>query len=120
MKKEVKELDKVIVTNLNELKQALIPFQSDTTIKKLLLEGMDMAKRQAEFTKTRDVNKDEFGGYFPAKPASGLHYLWVDTLIERRLGGKRDGTKITWKLPEGDFAFDPWTTQLEQINADSH
>lgn len=37
---------------------------------------------------------------------------WVDTIIERRLGGKRDGLRIRWDLPDGIYFFDPFTGKL--------
>lgn len=115
--KKVKELEKVSVKTYGELQQALVPFLKESAIYKLLVEGMEMVKRQAEFAdRVVDTDPAAYGGYIPAAPAKGGNYSWVDTLIDRRLNGKREGLKVMWTLPEGKFSFDPWTRKLEQIN----
>ena len=114
--KKVKELERVSVTNEGELQKAIQPFMTDSAIYKLLVEGMEMVKRQsAYYAKASEVPVEDFGGYQPALPVAGS-YGWVDTLIERRLNGKRDGLTVTWSLPEGKFTFDPWTRKLEKAN----
>lgn len=115
--KKVKELEKVSVKSFAELEAAVKPFQQPSAIYKLLVEGMDLVKRQAEFAnRAADTDMADFGGYEPAMPAKGGHYSWVDTLIDRRLNGKREGLLVTWTLPEGKFTFDAWTQKLEKIS----
>lgn len=114
MQKEIKGLEKVVVKNKMQLDVALQPFMNDTTIRKLLIEGMDIIKRQSEFVGV-NVDDEAFGGYKPAAPAIGQRYVWVDTLIEKRLDAKRDGLKIVWNLADGKFEFDPWGMKLEQV-----
>jgi hypothetical protein len=115
--KKVKELEKISVKNYGDLQQAIKPFQQESAIYKLLIEGMEIVKRQSIFSdRAAETNPDDFGGFLPAMPAPGGHYSWVDTLIERRLNGKRDGLTVTWTLPEGKFTFDPWTQKLEKVS----
>jgi hypothetical protein len=116
--KKVRELEKVSVKNFVQLEAAVKPFlATESAIYKLLIDGMNMVKRQAAFAdKAAEVNMEDFGGYAPAMPAPGSHYGWVDTLISRRLDGKRQGLVITWDLPEGNFTFDPFTQKLEKSN----
>ena len=40
----------------------------------------------------------------------------VDNLIERRLGGKRNGLKIRWRVPEGIYEFDPRDRKLYEVS----
>jgi hypothetical protein len=115
-KKEMQEIQKVTVTNYEQLVQAIEPFTKETTIKKLLIEGLDVAKRQAEYSKAPTGDQSSYGGFLPARPNVGGHYLWVDTLITKRLDGKRDGLKVTWKLPEGQYEFDPYSQKLKQTH----
>ena len=116
-KKELGELEKVVVKSYDQLVKALEPFMTDTTIRNLLIEGMDIVKRQDEFIAKSDAAKDaDYGGFQPARPKGGYRYSWVDTLIDRRLDGKRDGLKVTWNLTDGQFEFDPWTRKLEKVN----
>lgn len=116
-KKDLTELEKVVVKNHGQLVKALEPFMADTTIRKLLIEGMDIVKRQDEFIAKSDSAKDaDYGGFKPALPKGGHRYSWVDTLIDRRLDGKRKGLKVTWDLTDGQFEFDPWTKKLEKTN----
>lgn len=113
--KQFKELEKITVTSRAQLETALEPFLKDTTIGQLLIEGMDMAKRQAKFAEAPLGDVDDYGGFLPASPAGAQHYMWVDTLIARRLDGKRNGLVIEWSLPEGKFQYDPWSKKLESV-----
>jgi hypothetical protein len=112
-KKEVNDLEKVVVENLGQLQKALEPFMTDTTIRKLLIEGMDLVKRQSQFAERNHPDAD-YGGFLPVSPPRGDRYMWVDTLIDRRLNGKRDGLKILWNLAEGQFEFNPWDKKLDK------
>lgn len=119
--KKVKELEKVSVKSFAELQQALKPFlpdakTGDSAIYKVLVEGLEMVKRQSEFSqRASQMSLDDFGGYIPAMPQSGS-YSWVDTLISRRLDAKREDLLITWSLPEGKYTFDAFTRKLEKID----
>lgn len=116
--KQFKELEKISVTNRAQLEVALEPFwKGDTTIGKLLIEGMDMAKRQAKFADAPLGDLEEYGGFYPAAPPSAQHYMWVDTLIARRLDGKRNGLFVEWNLQDGKFQYDPYTRKLEMLSA---
>ena len=42
----------------------------------------------------------------------------VDTLIEKRLGGKRHGVRIRWELVEGIYELDPFTNKLYEVTKD--
>lgn len=112
-KNKAMDLEKVSVKSKAQLDAALAPFiEGKAQISKLLIEGMDMVKRQAKFAEAPDGDIDEYGGFFPAAPPDGQHYMWVDTLIMRRLDGKRNGLTIEWELPEGKFQYNPWTKAL--------
>lgn len=115
--KKVKELEKVVVKSYGELQRAITPFLQDSAISKLLVEGFEIIKRQSEYAKAAmDLDPELFGGYMPATPTSSDYYSWVDTLIDRRLNGKREGMIVVWNLPEGKFSFDPFTKKLDQVN----
>lgn len=43
----------------------------------------------------------------------------VDSLIEKRLGGKRYGVRIRWELVEGTYEFDPFTNKLYEVTKDA-
>jgi len=80
-KKDITELEKVVVQNHGQLVKALEPFMADTTIRKLLVEGMDIVKRQDEFLARSDSAKDaDYGGFQPARPASGV-VLTVSVMV---------------------------------------
>ena len=114
MKKEIRTLEKIEVKNLDQLHKALEPFMKDTTIRKLLIEGMDVVKRQQELSDIAIADEEAFGGYMPARPTKGQHYHWVDTLIDRRMAGKRERLVIVWDIPEGKHVFNPWTQELKR------
>lgn len=113
-KKLLGELKDVKVTNEAELNQALIPFLDDSkSVRQLLMDGMNIAKKHQEYFEkiSQEMPDADFGGYMPARQTGG-HFLWVDLLIAKRLGGKRDKLKIVWSLKDGEFEFDPWTKKL--------
>ena len=41
-------------------------------------------------------------------------HSWLDDLVQRRFGGKRDGLRIRWDISEGTFFYDPFTRSLTQ------
>ncbi len=113
-KKLLGELKNIKVTNELELHEALKPFLDDgKTVRTLLIDGMNIAKKHQEYFQkiSAELSDVDFGGYLPARQSGG-HFLWVDLLISKRLDGKRDGLKICWSLPEGQFEFDPWSKEL--------
>ena len=117
--KHFKELEKVSVTCEGELRKALEPFLDDKSkIRSILMEGMEIVRRQLGFHKAAEAAPVEgFGGYLPAKPVLGTFH-WVDTLISRRMAGKRDGVQIFWDLKDGKFVFDPWTKSLVKMQSE--
>lgn len=115
-RKQAQELEKVSVKSKAQLDAALAPFiEGKAQISKLLVEGMDMAKRQAKFADAPTGDVEDYGGFFPAAPPDNQHWMWVDALISRRLDGKRNGLVIEWELPEGKFQYDPWTKALTNV-----
>lgn len=83
---------------------------------KILLEGFNALKSQETFgTGVMAENENdavEFGGFVPAQTAVKLGMDWIDKFVTQNLGGKREGLKVIWTLPEGRFELDPWTLQL--------
>ena len=84
----------------------------DFNLFKVLMEGlgqikkiMDSVDKTEEMSTCWDVDKM----YFP-----------VDTLIQRRLFGKRIGLRIRWEVRDGVFEFDPYTKKLYEIEEESN
>ena len=92
-----------------------------STVRRTLLDGFEMLKqsqkRYEESLATQNM-EEEYGGFLPAVvPNPTEHHTWVDTFIDRNMGGKREGLYIVWNLPEGKFRMDPWTCKLEKVDA---
>lgn len=92
---------------------------ADSSMRSLLIDGMDIIKRRLEAAvKIEQAIKTarESGEELP----TNTFKIWeidnvrfqVDALIERKLGGKRAGLRIRWKVAEGVFEFDPYTMKL--------
>lgn len=90
----------------------------------LIVDGMVIVKNRIEALekmKAAIKSANESGEEIP-----NIMQIWdidkirfnVDNLIERRLGGKRCGLKIRWKLTEGVFEFDPYTQKLYEVEVE--
>lgn len=83
----------------------------DCDYQSLLKQGMDMLKRRAEII--------EKAGSRANRLIAMDSRTWVDNLIERRLGGRREGLRIRWEVPDGVFYWDPTTGKLTQCTPSS-
>ncbi len=73
----------------------------------MLIKGFEMVKRRIESAE-RIKNKQ-----IDAMPIfSTERHLWLDDLIERRLGGRRDGLRIKWELHGVVYFYDPFLKKL--------
>ena len=97
----------------------------DTSMYDLLVNGMEVVKnRQESMSKISKAVND--AKEIDPDISSNLN-IWnvnsirfnVDNLIEHKMGGKRDGLKIKWKLPEGIFEFDPYSKKLFKVDDES-
>lgn len=114
----------VEVKNLADLHKALEPFNpaSNTTIRKTLIDGFDVIKKHITFEQQQanHINQalatspDKFIRQSHIRPSNSPGYN-VDLLIRDRLNGKREGLKITWKLPEGTYEYDPYNGKLNKL-----
>ena len=91
------------------------------TIRETLLDGFKMVKNHLEYYNASMASQsaiDEYGGFPPAlAPNPDDHRTWLDTFIDRNMGGHREGLFICWDLPEGKFRLDPWSCKLEKVDA---
>lgn len=116
------DLGPVRIKSLSQLKKLLIGFResANTMTSKLLIKGFKMISQRAEYkAKAEALSEGEvdFGGFQPAKlPDAVEQATWVDNLVRSQMGGKREGTRIVWDLPEGRFYYDPLTRQLTQAD----
>jgi hypothetical protein len=70
----------------------------------LLMEGFAVVKNRLEV-----LEKVEEGQLSPVNVDG---QMWVDSLINRCMGGTRDGLKVKWEIKEGTYKFDPFTGKL--------
>lgn len=95
---------------------------SGVSLYQLLIEGMDLVKKRIEVT---DNLKDAIKAAEEADDEMPLQNMtiWdvdnlrfsVDSLIEKRLGGKRHGLRIRWTVQEGIFEYDPYARKMFEI-----
>lgn len=92
-----------------------------STVRQTLIEGFEMVKNHMEYYNASLATQsavDDFGGFPPAvTPNPSAHLTWLDTFIDRNMGGQREGLYIVWDLPEGKFRYDPWSSKLEKVDA---
>lgn len=75
----------------------------------LLHEGFTMLRNRSEISNSGMIN-------------DGLQFVnidgrtWVDDLVERRMGGRRDGLRVRWDLSDGVYFYDPLDSKLTKAN----
>lgn len=82
---------------------------TECSYRDMLLEGFEIIKKRME---ARDKHKPDSD--FDIEPIDIDSRMWLDDLIERRLGGKREGLRVRWDVKDGIFYFDPFTGKLTQ------
>ena len=111
----------VTVNSLSDIKRALANFSpsSKSSSRHLLMDGIDIIKARIEAHKRAEEEfeqvKEELGDFVPARmqdPSTAR--FWVDDIIEKRLRGKRIGTKITWDLKDGSYEWDPYSGEIKE------
>jgi hypothetical protein len=86
----------------------------DITLKQMLLDGLDHVKKYTEAINKAKTKLLEVDDEVPD--------LWnsttfnVDRLIDRRMGGKRNGLRVRWEIQDGIYEFDPYINKLYKIN----
>ena len=116
----------VEVRNLHQLRTAIRPFSSkgNDSSRELLVKGFNEIKEALDsYVEQEDEHKrlhDEYGGFLPAHmPSPDLGRTWVDSIVERRLGGKRVSLKVRWELKDGTYEWDPITEELVECSGKS-
>lgn len=93
----------------------------DSTVRQALIEGFEMIRNHQichEAQLTAHESPEDFGGYLPARvPDPEDQITWLDSFVNRRLGGRREGLFVVWELAEGKYQMDPWTCEIKQIDA---
>lgn len=110
------EIKDVVVTNYQELLAAIRPFQpGGTSIREELIRGFDLIKERKEVwvKTTKEVDDAAFGAHKPASMANPDSIrFWLDSIVERRMGGKRCGMSVIWNLEGKTYTFDPYSGGL--------
>ena len=97
----------------------------DTTLYQLLISGLEVVKkRMMAIKQINDALKvaEEAEEEVPVQNMQ----VWdidrikfnVDDLIRRKLGGKRQGLRVRWELPEGVFEFDAYEKKVYKVDSE--
>lgn len=84
----------------------------------LLIEGMTVVKKRMDaLGKLKDaVDNAEVDERINMQPWDVDKLTFgIDTVIKRRLGGKRVGCRIRWTVREGTFEYDPFSNKLYEV-----
>lgn len=109
------KIEPVIVISKSQIPAVVSNFMpsSDAEIRKHLLEGMNRIKdRLALIEQYKSLDQSKFGQYKPIIPDVVASH-WVDELITRRLGAKREDLLVVWNLKDGRHTFDPFTGEIK-------
>jgi hypothetical protein len=93
---------------------------SGMSMQRLLIEGLDTVKKRMEGQKaieeaTKCLPADNLPSVsLPVWDIDKMRFN-VDNLIERKLGGKRQGLRIRWCVTEGVYEFDPYARKLYKV-----
>jgi hypothetical protein len=90
----------------------------------LLIEGMDVVKKRLAVTEeiqkalkaAEEVDDNDLKSAINMRSwdVDNLRFA-VDVLIEKRLGGKRRGLRVRWKVQEGTYEYDPYSRKMFEI-----
>jgi len=88
--------------------------------REMLLEGMDLIKRQIEATDqiAEKLEPTEVNGVLMQPPKfgkAGKGQTWIDPLIRHWLGGYRDGLTICWDLDGYQYRYDIYEHKLGRV-----
>ena len=96
---------------------------SSASYRKILLDGLEVIKKRIKAVSAmrEALDKSEEGEKNNMKvwEVDKLRFN-VDTLIERKLGGKRVGIRIRWELKDGIYEYDPFGNKLFEIENESN
>ena len=112
-------IEHVKVSNQVEARRAIAPYDASGSARDLLLRGFTELTNKFSAWEQTMVELAEsaqvMGGYEPAKPVdplTGRH--WVDDIIVKRMGGKRDRLMVKWTLNGDTFTWNPFTREFKQ------
>lgn len=90
-------------------------YSSDPSMRKGLLEAFEHVKEQRKLWSRIHgaLEDDEYGHSFTEVNIDNVP-LPVDKIIEKRLGGRREGLTIVWDLSDRKVVFDPYTKELKE------
>jgi len=86
-------------------KKYAVKAESSCSYSRMFIEGFDILKRRKEAAENIKV-KDG------CSPIMLEGRMWLDDLIERRLGGVRDDLRVRWDLDDGTYYYDPFAKKL--------
>lgn len=113
------KIEPIIVISKSQIPVVVSNFMpnSDAEIRKHLLEGMNKIKDRYDLLdQYKNLDQSKFGQYKPIVPEVIASH-WVDELITRRLGAKREGLLVVWNLKDGRHTFDPFTGEIKYDTA---
>lgn len=92
-------------------------YSSDPSMRRGLLEAFEHVKEQRKLWSRIHgaLEDDEYGSNFSEVNIDNVP-LPVDKIIEKRLGGKREGLTIVWDLSDRRVVFDPYTKELKEYS----
>jgi len=80
----------------------------------MMIEGFDIVKSRIEAAEKYESGIPLFGNCEKTKIFNIEGKMWLDDLITRCLGGKRDGLRVRWDLAEGVYFFEPYTGKISK------
>jgi hypothetical protein len=87
-----------------------------------LIDGLEVVKKRQETMKKlkEAVDKIEDEDFKPTMDVWDINKITfnIDTLIQRRLGGTRNGLRVRWSVAEGIFEYDPYQDKLFEIEGE--
>jgi len=99
------KFEKVKVNTKADIITALSKFMPDSksVLRKTLLDGFNIVKNRVEFNSKIDSKLDVDKMRF-----------WVDTMVDERLGGRREGLLIVWSVDNKKITFNPWSGEMKE------
>jgi hypothetical protein len=113
------DTETVVVNTFGDIKNAIKSYtkKGNENAREIIIRGIDMLKERHKLYEQHQVELEtlDMGGVTPAIMQNPIEArTWLDGIIEKKMGGKRNGLVVRWELQDGTYEWDPISDKLDK------